>query len=146
MRQPPDTVCATLYPLPATARSAASSSAETVHCSVCMCDCPSADCSTNGCGHTFCNDCWLSHLAVQIGDGKARHTTCMAFKCGVVADEQLVTRLMLGECVCGVGREGRAQNMGLAARAVYGAWASLAPRATSRAPAWGGGGARADEH
>jgi hypothetical protein len=61
-----------------------------VSCEVCMCDYTGAECGRNGCGHTFCNGCWRSHLAVQIQEGKARHICCMAFKCGVVCDEDLV--------------------------------------------------------
>lgn len=55
-----------------------------------MCEVPGAECGRNGCGHTFCNTCWSSHLAVQIKEGKACHISCMAYKCGVVCDEELV--------------------------------------------------------
>ncbi len=68
-----------------------------INCSVCMCDCEADTCSTNGCGHAFCNDCWRSHLAVQIAEGKARRICCMSFKCGVVCDEDLVTRVMASD-------------------------------------------------
>lgn len=83
-------------------------------CEVCMSKVPAAECATNSCGHGFCCDCWHSHLAVQIGDGKARHITCMAYKCGVVCDEELVnTAIKVGGGAWGgrggeeVGREGR---------------------------------------
>eukprot|EP00878_Enallax_costatus_P004275 GHUV01004505.1.p1 GENE.GHUV01004505.1~~GHUV01004505.1.p1 ORF type:complete len:527 (+),score=139.84 GHUV01004505.1:269-1849(+) len=79
------------------ANAAGSSPPQQVTCEVCMCDYAPADCSTNGCGHIFCNGCWRSHLAVQIQDGKARHVSCMAYKCGVVCDEELVLRVMKGE-------------------------------------------------
>lgn len=59
-----------------------------------MCDHPGSECGRNGCGHTFCNTCWQSHLAVQIKEGKARHISCMAFKCGVVCDEELVLKVI----------------------------------------------------
>jgi hypothetical protein len=59
-----------------------------------MCDHPGSECGRNGCGHTFCNTCWQSHLAVQIKEGKARHISCMAFKCGVVCDEELVLQVI----------------------------------------------------
>lgn len=65
-----------------------------ISCEVCMCDHPGSECGRNGCGHTFCNTCWQSHLAVQIKEGKARHISCMAFKCGVVCDEELVVRVI----------------------------------------------------
>ncbi|KAF6250673.1 hypothetical protein COO60DRAFT_1471727 [Scenedesmus sp. NREL 46B-D3] len=55
------------------------------------------ECSSNGCGHTFCNTCWRGHLAVQIQDGQARHISCMAYKCGVVCDEELVAQVMKSE-------------------------------------------------
>lgn len=73
---------------------AGASPAQHVTCDVCMCEVPFVDCSSNGCGHIFCNGCWRSHLAVQIQDGKARHVICMAYKCGVVCDEELVLRVM----------------------------------------------------
>lgn len=75
---------------------AAASSSGAVTCSVCMCDAPAGECSTNSCGHAFCDDCWRGHLSVQIGEGKARHVVCMSFKCGVVCDEALVTKVMKG--------------------------------------------------
>ena len=59
-----------------------------------MCDYPGSECRRNGCGHTFCSGCWGSHLAVQIREGKARHISCMAFKCGVVCDEDLVVNII----------------------------------------------------
>jgi ariadne-1 len=59
-----------------------------------MCENSRNDCSSNGCGHTFCNTCWRGHLAVQIQDGQARHISCMAYKCGVVCDEELVAQVM----------------------------------------------------
>jgi hypothetical protein len=59
-----------------------------------MCQNSRSECSSNGCGHTFCNTCWRSHLAVQIQDGQARHISCMAYKCGVVCDEELVAQVM----------------------------------------------------
>lgn len=59
-----------------------------------MTDNPGSECGRNGCGHTFCNDCWMGHLAVQIKEGKARHISCMAFKCGVVCDEDLVLKVI----------------------------------------------------
>lgn len=65
-----------------------------ISCEVCMCDHPGSECGRNGCGHTFCNTCWQSHLAVQIKEGKARHISCMAFKCGVVCDEELVLKVI----------------------------------------------------
>eukprot|EP00775_Hariotina_reticulata_P013428 gene13428-13556_t len=67
-----------------------------VSCEVCMCEYPREKCCSNGCGHTFCLGCWRSHLSVQIQDGKARHVACMAFKCGVVCDEELVLQAMQG--------------------------------------------------
>lgn len=42
----------------------------------------------------FCDDCWRSHLRVQIGEGKARHVVCMAHKCNIVCDEELVAKVM----------------------------------------------------
>eukprot|EP00879_Flechtneria_rotunda_P010931 GHRR01011422.1.p1 GENE.GHRR01011422.1~~GHRR01011422.1.p1 ORF type:complete len:527 (+),score=168.68 GHRR01011422.1:246-1826(+) len=68
-----------------------------ISCGVCLCEYPQAQCSSNGCGHTFCNNCWRSHLSVQIQDGMARHVSCMAFKCGVVCDEELVLQVMQGD-------------------------------------------------
>lgn len=65
-----------------------------ITCEVCMSECPGSECGRNGCGHTFCNECWRSHLGVQIKEGKARHISCMAFKCGVVADEELVLQVI----------------------------------------------------
>jgi ariadne-1 len=59
-----------------------------------MCENSRSECSSNGCGHTFCNTCWRGHLAVQIQDGQARHISCMAYKCGVVCDEELVAQVM----------------------------------------------------
>eukprot|EP00877_Chromochloris_zofingiensis_P002490 jgi/Chrzof1/12241/Cz06g26220.t1 len=77
-----------------TSGASSSSSSSSIACTVCMSDVPAAECSRNGCGHVFCNSCWQGHLAVQITDGKARHIVCMAFRCGVVCDEDLVTRVM----------------------------------------------------
>jgi hypothetical protein len=37
-------------------------------------------------------------LAVQIKEGKARHISCMAFKCGVVCDEDLVVSIIKVRC------------------------------------------------
>lgn len=68
-----------------------------ISCEVCMCEAPGAECGRNGCGHTFCNTCWSSHLAVQIKEGKARHISCMAYKCGVVCDEELVLAVIQGD-------------------------------------------------
>jgi hypothetical protein len=74
-----------------------------VSCEVCMCDYTGAECGRNGCGHTFCSGCWRSHLAVQIQEGKARHISCMAFKCGVVCDEDLVMQtIKVGAYACWV--------------------------------------------
>lgn len=42
----------------------------------------------------FCDDCWRGHLRVQIGEGKARHVVCMAHKCNIVCDEELVAKVM----------------------------------------------------
>ncbi|KAI8472707.1 MAG: hypothetical protein J3K34DRAFT_204977 [Monoraphidium minutum] len=69
----------------------------TATCGVCMSDVPAGEVSTNSCGHAFCDDCWRGHLGVQIGEGKACHVSCMAFKCGVVADEELVERVLKGQ-------------------------------------------------
>jgi ariadne-1 len=85
---------------------AAASSSGAVTCSVCMCDAPAGECSTNSCGHAFCDDCWRGHLSVQIGEGKARHVVCMSFKCGVVCDEALVTKVMKVGGGRGMGRGG----------------------------------------
>ncbi|WIA17066.1 hypothetical protein OEZ85_013967 [Tetradesmus obliquus] len=74
-----------------------SSQQEQVTCDVCMCENSRSECSSNGCGHTFCNTCWRGHLAVQIADGQARHISCMAYKCGVVCDDELVLHVMKGE-------------------------------------------------
>jgi len=49
----------------------------TFRCAICMDDLPGAQCSSNGCGHRFCDSCWRGHLGVQIQEGKARHITCM---------------------------------------------------------------------
>lgn len=68
-----------------------------------MCDYPGSECRRNGCGHTFCSGCWGSHLAVQIREGKARHISCMAFKCGVVCDEDLVVNIIKVRGCVGVG-------------------------------------------
>lgn len=64
-----------------------------------MCECPGSECRRNGCGHAFCNGCWGAHLAVQIKEGKARHISCMAFKCGVVCDDDLVVSIIKVGCV-----------------------------------------------
>jgi hypothetical protein len=73
-------------------------------CEVCMSEVPGSECARNGCGHTFCRGCWSGHLQAQISDGKARHVTCMAYKCGVVCDEELVTLVIKvgfrAVCVC----------------------------------------------
>lgn len=87
-----------------------------------MCDNPGSECGRNGCGHTFCNTCWMSHLAVQIQEGKARHIRCMAYKCGVVCDEELVLAVIQvcrGRGVCCVERactqvDSRAKTFGAA--------------------------------
>lgn len=42
----------------------------------------------------YCDECWRGHLRVQIGEGKARHVVCMAHKCNIVCDEELVGKVM----------------------------------------------------
>ena len=42
----------------------------------------------------FCDDCWRGHLRVQINEGKARHVVCMAHKCNIVCDDELVAKVM----------------------------------------------------
>jgi ariadne-1 len=81
--------------------------AAAVTCGVCMCETPAGECSTNSCGHAFCNDCWRGHLGVQIAEGNARRVACMAFKCGVVCDDDLVARVMAVR-----GGEGRRRTKG----------------------------------
>jgi len=76
------------------AKAAAASSSCDVTCEVCMSELPAAQCSTNSCSHTFCDECWRTHLSVQIGEGKARHVVCMSFKCGTVCDDELVAKVM----------------------------------------------------
>jgi ariadne-1 len=48
------------------------------------------------CSHTFCNDCWKQHISVQVRDGNAKGVVCMAFKCGMMCDEDKVTNLIKG--------------------------------------------------
>ena len=83
-------------PIPSCLAGVASSSSlqDQVTCDVCMSENSRKECSSNGCGHIFCNTCWRGHLAVQIQDGQARHISCMAYKCGVVCDEELVAQVM----------------------------------------------------
>lgn len=73
---------------------AGASPSATVTCGVCMSELPRGEVSPNSCGHAFCDDCWRGHLRVQVGEGKACRVACMAFKCGVVADEDLVQRVL----------------------------------------------------
>lgn len=98
-RQPPWLRRSSL-PVCTASAGASSSSQEQISCEVCMSDCKPTECSSNECGHTFCNNCWRSHLAVQIQDGKARHISCMAYKCGVVCDEDLILQVMKARRQC----------------------------------------------
>lgn len=82
-----------------------------------MSECQGSQCARNGCGHTFCKGCWKGHLQAQIGDGNARHVTCMAYKCGVVCDEELVMDVIqVGGAARGLGGgAGVLQSLGMMA-------------------------------
>lgn len=63
-------------------------------CQICYSEVEPSACSTNDCGHSFCSDCWRQHFRVQIGEGQARTIRCMAHKCGVLCDEDMVVALL----------------------------------------------------
>lgn len=65
-----------------------------VTCEVCFSEHPCSECTTMDCTHTFCNECWFSHLQVQIQEGQAKAVRCMAERCGVVCDEDKVCSLL----------------------------------------------------
>lgn len=90
--------CGNCWPCRRVAAAGPLDPAASISCDVCMCESPGSECGRNGCGHAFCNTCWAAHLAVQIKEGKARHISCMAFKCGVVCDEDLVVSIIKVRC------------------------------------------------
>ncbi|XP_019099610.1 PREDICTED: putative E3 ubiquitin-protein ligase ARI4 [Camelina sativa] len=49
------------------------------------------------CGHRFCNDCWKGHFTVRINEGESKRIRCMAHKCNVICDEDVVRRLVSPE-------------------------------------------------
>jgi ariadne-1 len=61
-----------------------------VTCGTCFTDCQPENCTRMDCDHTYCNDCWTQHIRTQVADGNANHVKCMAFRCGIVCDEDKV--------------------------------------------------------
>eukprot|EP00898_Chlorokybus_atmophyticus_P007190 jgi/Chlat1/7472/Chrsp6S09193 len=50
--------------------------------------------TTMDCGHTACNPCWTQHFLIKIKDGQSKRCLCMAFKCGLVCNEEKVHALV----------------------------------------------------
>ena len=42
---------------------------------------------TMSCGHTFCKECWLQHISIQVGEGSSCNIKCMAHKCGAICSQ-----------------------------------------------------------
>ncbi len=66
-------------------------------CGVCFCPAPRDERSALRCGHVFCNDCWTSHLRVQVNDGNADKVHCMAEGCTVLVEPHLAQALLDAE-------------------------------------------------
>lgn len=66
---------------------------DTVTCMICMSDVSPKEATTISCNHTFCNDCWRSHISIGVKEGKSKRLVCMAHGCGVVIDDGTVCTL-----------------------------------------------------
>jgi len=66
----------------------------TILCSVCFMDAGPGEWAAMRCGHAFCRDCWQQHLSIGIREGMSRQLRCMAPRCGVLCDEDVVHDVM----------------------------------------------------
>eukprot|EP01111_Echinosteliopsis_oligospora_P005800 TRINITY_DN1948_c0_g1_i1.p1 TRINITY_DN1948_c0_g1~~TRINITY_DN1948_c0_g1_i1.p1 ORF type:complete len:560 (+),score=110.51 TRINITY_DN1948_c0_g1_i1:175-1854(+) len=67
---------------------------EMTSCSVCGEDeVAPDDCSSLSCGHTFCNECWESHLTTKVNSGEPE-IRCLQFKCNIKADDQFIQKIV----------------------------------------------------
>lgn len=65
-------------------------------CLTCMEDLPVNQMSALGCGHLFCDGCWRDYLTLKINEEgmKLVGVTCMAHKCRLLVDEDIVKKVV----------------------------------------------------
>lgn len=64
-------------------------------CGICFCPSDSSEATAMECGHCFCNDCWKTHIRIQIAEGNCRLLGCMAEGCGAVCDDARVSTISI---------------------------------------------------
>lgn len=73
---------------------AGSKPGEQAVCGVCFTELPSSSCVHNSCGHGFCKDCWTQYLGIQVSEVKVPLLHCMAFKCNMLLQPDVLQQLL----------------------------------------------------
>lgn len=61
-----------------------------ITCQICFQNSPIDKCSSLGCRHLFCSDCWKSHIEISISNGLSINIQCMEQNCFVKVTEEFV--------------------------------------------------------
>jgi len=70
---------------------------ETFECPLCYDDAPASECTKlPTCSHTFCNNCWKSHIESEIQSGK-QQILCPEMGCNFVIDEDVISKFASGK-------------------------------------------------